>query len=92
MAQFVINSPEKLKEKLEMVQALGDIEIASRLMEQEIRAGQSEVDSNYEKLKCRIMPVDKIVSHSPPPDRVRTTKSSRPTSAAVRTSLSLSSR
>ena len=59
MYQFVINTKEKLKAKLEMVQSLGDIEIASRLLEQTADTNKSEVDSNYEKLHCRIINLDK---------------------------------
>ncbi len=58
MSQFVINTKEKLKEKLDMVQALGDIEIASRLIEEGGKSGLAEVDSNYEKLKCKIVPLE----------------------------------
>ncbi len=65
MSQFTINTPEKLKAKLDMVQALGDLEIASRLLEQEERSEMADVDAKYEKLKCRLMPVDKIVRLHP---------------------------
>jgi len=58
MSQFVINTKDKLKEKLDMVQALGDIEIATRLLEQGDKEGQSEMDSNYSKLHCKIDPID----------------------------------
>ena len=57
MSQFVINTREKLKEKLEMVQSLCDIEIASRLLEEGSK-GINEIDANYEKLKCEIITVD----------------------------------
>ena len=59
MSQFVINTKEKLKEKLEMVQSLGDIEIASRLLEKGNKSGQSEVDSNYDKLNCKLITLEK---------------------------------
>ena len=62
MAKFVINTPQKLKDKLDMVQALGDIEIATRLLEETGKSGLSEVDSNYEKLHCKIVPLAKNVS------------------------------
>ena len=62
MSQFVINSKEKLKEKIDMVQALGDIEIASRLMEEGGKTGQAEVDANYNNLHCDIEPLEKNVN------------------------------
>eukprot|EP00831_Metopus_contortus_P079642 TRINITY_DN796_c0_g1_i8.p1 TRINITY_DN796_c0_g1~~TRINITY_DN796_c0_g1_i8.p1 ORF type:complete len:339 (+),score=47.67 TRINITY_DN796_c0_g1_i8:140-1156(+) len=58
MSQFIINSNDKLKAKLEMIQSLGDIEIAARLIETKGKAGVSEVDSNYEKLNCNIAPIE----------------------------------
>lgn len=58
MSQFVINTKEKLKEKLDMVQSLGDIEIATRLLEEGGSKGMSEVDANYAKLKCEIVTLD----------------------------------
>eukprot|EP01022_Parablepharisma_sp_SALTPOND_P023167 TRINITY_DN480_c0_g1_i2.p1 TRINITY_DN480_c0_g1~~TRINITY_DN480_c0_g1_i2.p1 ORF type:complete len:963 (-),score=64.22 TRINITY_DN480_c0_g1_i2:10195-13083(-) len=58
MSQFVINTKQRLKEKLDMVQALGDIEIATRLLEETGRSGIAEVDNNYEKLKCKIVALE----------------------------------
>jgi poly [ADP-ribose] polymerase len=58
MSQFVINTKDKLKEKLDMVQSLGDIEIATRLLEEGSK-GLNEIDSNYAKLKCEIVTLDK---------------------------------
>jgi poly [ADP-ribose] polymerase len=62
MSQFVIDTPKKLKDKLDMVQSLGDIEIASRLLEEGTADGESELDSNYAKLKCKITAIDKNVN------------------------------
>lgn len=50
-----------MKEKLELVQALGDIEIASRLLEGERDSGVAEVDRNYKKLNCSIVPINQYV-------------------------------
>eukprot|EP00826_Nyctotherus_ovalis_P013167 TRINITY_DN13519_c0_g1_i9.p1 TRINITY_DN13519_c0_g1~~TRINITY_DN13519_c0_g1_i9.p1 ORF type:complete len:576 (-),score=216.42 TRINITY_DN13519_c0_g1_i9:173-1900(-) len=58
MSQFVIDTKEKLKEKLDMVQSLGDIEIASRLLEEGGTQGMNEIDANYKKLKCEIITLD----------------------------------
>jgi poly [ADP-ribose] polymerase 2/3/4 len=61
MSNFVINTEKKLKDKLEMVEALGDIEIASRLIEEGSEEEINELDSNYKKLKCEISPVNRTV-------------------------------
>ncbi len=65
MSQFVINTQRQLKEKLDMVQSLGDIEIATRLLEQGKKSGKTEVDSNYEKLKCNIVSLEQNVLRLP---------------------------
>jgi len=56
----IINKKTILKEKLEMVEALADIEIATKLL----RASSSgsldnPVDTHYKKLKCGITPLSK---------------------------------
>ena len=59
MRLFVIDTKEKLKKKLEMVQTLGDIEIATRLLEGIKET--NDIDANYGKLKCEISPINKDV-------------------------------
>jgi hypothetical protein len=60
MSQFVINTKEKLKEKLDMVASLGDMEIASRIMEID-EEELNEIDKNYKNLKCKLEPIPKSV-------------------------------
>ena len=58
LKQHVINTTAKVKVKLEMVEALGDIEIAARLQEE--NSGEEEIniiDNNYNKLGCRIQAI-----------------------------------
>jgi poly [ADP-ribose] polymerase len=56
MSQFVINTKEKLKEKLETLESLGDLEFANSIIS---KAGDgSIVDSNYKKLNADIEPVE----------------------------------
>ena len=64
MSLFTIKDKETLKAKLEMVQSLGDIEIATRLIEEKGKEGVAEIDSNYEKLHCTITTLDRSVSVS----------------------------
>ncbi|BBN16135.1 poly [ADP-ribose] polymerase 2/3/4 [Marchantia polymorpha subsp. ruderalis] len=56
MSQFVISDPQVLKKKLEMVEALGEIELASKIL----NTADDEDDpayGHYEKLKCKIEPM-----------------------------------
>ena len=55
MSQFVINDKVKLKEKLETLESLGDLEIANSMLSK----GGCEVDSNYSKLSADIEPIEK---------------------------------
>lgn len=70
MSQFIIDSYMKLKEKLEMVQSLGDIEIATKMIEEQACSGMSIIDSHYEKLGCQISPVETYVIKYPKAFRV----------------------
>jgi poly [ADP-ribose] polymerase len=61
MSQFTIKDKDTLKDKLDMVQSLGEIEIATRLIEDKGKQGMAEVDSNYEKLHCTITALEQNV-------------------------------
>ncbi|XP_023744602.1 poly [ADP-ribose] polymerase 2 [Lactuca sativa] len=60
MREFVIDTPQKLKRKLEMVEALGEIEVATKLLED--NAGMEEQEdpilSRYQRLGCELTPVE----------------------------------
>ena len=56
------DTKEKLKKKLDMVQDLGDIEIATRLIEK-IKE-KDDIDANYEKLNCEIVAIETDVIYS----------------------------
>jgi len=53
LAQFIIDTEDKLKERLETLEYLGDLEVANNLMSK----GASEIDANYAKLNADITPV-----------------------------------
>lgn len=55
MSQFVINTKDKLKEKMETLESLGDLEFTQSLLNK----GGSEVDHNYTKLNANIEPLEK---------------------------------
>jgi poly [ADP-ribose] polymerase len=60
MRAFVLNSEEKVKEKLEMLSSLSQIQIYSNLMNEKAIDDQlPDLDKKYSKLKCEITPLQK---------------------------------
>ncbi|KAB1202320.1 Poly [ADP-ribose] polymerase 2 [Morella rubra] len=58
MSEFVIDSPQKLKHKLEMVEALAEIEVATKLLKDESGTEDDPMYSHYQRLHCDLTPVD----------------------------------
>ncbi|KAL5859136.1 hypothetical protein ACOSQ3_000435 [Xanthoceras sorbifolium] len=58
MRDFVIDSPQKLKLKLEMVEALGEIEIATKLLEDATGMQEDPLYSHYQRLHCHLTPLE----------------------------------
>lgn len=60
MSNFIINTMDKLKEKLKLVEALGDIQIAAEITNEVEDADDdlNELDAKYKKMKCSIVPLD----------------------------------
>lgn len=58
MRGFVIDTPQKLKRKLEMVEALGEIEVATKLLEDIAGMQEDPLFSHYERLNCELTPVE----------------------------------
>ncbi|KAJ6680148.1 DNA LIGASE [Salix purpurea] len=58
MREFVIDTPQKLKFKLEMVEALGEIEVATKLLEDEPGMQEDPLYSHYKRLHCELTPVE----------------------------------
>jgi len=58
MSNFIINTHARLSEKLKMVESLGEIEVAHRLLaDAASKADRNPVDVYYEKLKIELTPV-----------------------------------
>eukprot|EP00796_Vickermania_ingenoplastis_P006698 gene6698-4796_t len=53
----LINSPQLLKAKVKMLETLGELEIASKMMEIEI-VTKNPLDTTYESLHCDLTPLD----------------------------------
>ncbi|KAJ0052867.1 hypothetical protein Pint_00959 [Pistacia integerrima] len=58
MRDFIIDTPQKLKLKLQMVEALGEIEIATKLLEDDKCTQEDPLYSHYQRLHCQLMPVE----------------------------------
>lgn len=60
MQNFILNTEQKIKQKLEMLQSLQDIQVYTKILnEGKISSDMNEIDSNYLRLKTDIKPVDK---------------------------------
>lgn len=62
MANFIIQSKQMLKEKLQMVESLADIALATKLLSETIDVSRNPIDVNYDKLHCEIVPVERSSS------------------------------
>ncbi|CAN8308662.1 unnamed protein product [Cochlearia groenlandica] len=57
MSQFVIDTPQKLKQKIEMVEALGEIELATKLLSIDRGLLDDPLYYHYQQLNCGLTPV-----------------------------------
>ncbi|KAG6703967.1 hypothetical protein I3842_07G112300 [Carya illinoinensis] len=57
MREFVIDSPQKLKHKLEMVEALAEIEVATKLLKDDTGIEDDPLYSHYQRLHCELTPI-----------------------------------
>ncbi|XP_061961315.1 poly [ADP-ribose] polymerase 2-like [Populus nigra] len=60
MREFTIDNHYKLKCKLEMVEALGEIEIATSLIKDDIYTQEDPLYSKYHCLRCELVPLDVV--------------------------------
>uniref|UniRef100_A0A0D9V0P4 Poly [ADP-ribose] polymerase n=1 Tax=Leersia perrieri TaxID=77586 RepID=A0A0D9V0P4_9ORYZ len=58
MREFIIDTPQKLKAKLEMVEALGEIEIATKLLEDNSTDQDDPLYARYKQLCCDFTPLE----------------------------------
>lgn len=60
MQNFILDTEQKVKQKLEMLQSLEDIQVFTKLLDEgKISNDMNELDSNYLKLGTNITPLDK---------------------------------
>ena len=58
MHNFVLDNDEKVKEKLRMLEAISDMKITTKLLNQGGDEDTSVHDQNYKKLGCNIKSLD----------------------------------
>lgn len=58
MREFVIDTPQKLKRKLEMVEALAEIEVATKLLKDDAEMQEDPLFAHYQRLHCELVPVE----------------------------------
>lgn len=58
MREFVIDTPQKLKRKLEMVEALAEIEVATKLLKEDAEMERDPLYAHYQRLQCELEPVE----------------------------------
>ncbi|XP_057426984.1 poly [ADP-ribose] polymerase 2 [Lotus japonicus] len=58
MREFVIDTPLKLKRKLEMVEALAEIEVATKLLKDDAEMQGDPLYAHYQRLHCELVPVE----------------------------------
>ncbi|KAF5730027.1 hypothetical protein HS088_TW20G00397 [Tripterygium wilfordii] len=58
MCEFIIDNPYTLKSKLEMLEALGQIEVATSLLEDSIYKQEDTLYSHYHCLCCELIPLE----------------------------------
>lgn len=58
MREFVIDTPQKLKRKIEMVEALAEIEVATKLLEDNTDIQEDPLYFQYEQLRCKLVLVE----------------------------------
>ncbi|BBH10454.1 Poly [ADP-ribose] polymerase 2 [Prunus dulcis] len=57
MSNFVIDTPQKLKQKLEMVEALDEIVVATKLLKDDTGMQEDPLYSSYQRLRCELTPL-----------------------------------
>ncbi|KAM7274788.1 hypothetical protein ACFE04_016654 [Oxalis oulophora] len=57
MRDFIIDTPRKLKCKLELVEALGEIELATKLLKEDPGLQDDPLYSHYHRLQCDLTPL-----------------------------------
>ncbi|CEL98091.1 unnamed protein product [Vitrella brassicaformis CCMP3155] len=57
LASYILDSPSKVREKLRMLEALADIEIATKLLKERSDVSEHPADAKYRSLRCDIRPL-----------------------------------
>lgn len=58
MSNFILDTEEKVKSKLDMLQSLSDMQVATKILDQGTSPEENILDANYRKLECKLKPID----------------------------------
>ncbi|KAI3883815.1 hypothetical protein MKW92_052927 [Papaver armeniacum] len=58
MREFIIDTPQLLKKKIEMVEALGEIELATKLLKDDDDMQEDPLYTHYNRLQCELKAID----------------------------------
>jgi len=58
MSNFILDAKDKVKTKIDMLQSIQDIQIATKILEDNSGDSDNMIDANYQKLKCELKPLD----------------------------------
>ena len=59
MRDHIIDTNKKLKDKIEMLESLSDIKLATKMLKNEANDDTNEIDNRYNNLNCDLRPIDK---------------------------------
>ena len=58
MSNFILDTEEKVTKKLDMLQSLSDMQVATKILAGGSSAEENIIDANYRKLECKLVPLD----------------------------------
>lgn len=58
MKNFILDNDEKVKEKIKMIEAISDMKITTKLLDEGGDEDTAVLDQNYKKLGCNIKTLD----------------------------------
>lgn len=58
MSNFIIKTEEELKKKIEVLDTLKDMTVASKIIKEGKKAAENPADAHYKELECELVPLE----------------------------------
>lgn len=58
MSRFIIKTEEELKKKIEVLDTLKDMTVASKIIKEGKKGKENPADAHYKELECNLVPLD----------------------------------